>query len=81
MHRDGAQRRANSLAPPLARRRGSAPCPSRAGRRNVPGLVAAGLHVWTVDLLGQGRSWPAADPAPHGAGGAGLRLRARAVES
>jgi hypothetical protein len=34
--------------------------------RNAPGLVESGLRVWTMDIMGQGRSWPSSDPAPNG---------------
>lgn len=34
--------------------------------RNVPDLVDAGHRVWTMDVLGQGASWPTRDPAPGG---------------
>jgi pimeloyl-ACP methyl ester carboxylesterase len=32
--------------------------------RNVPDLVGSGNRVWTMDVLGQGLSWPTRDPAP-----------------
>ncbi|KAJ1467609.1 Alpha/Beta hydrolase protein [Baffinella frigidus] len=34
--------------------------------RNVEALVEAGHRVFTMDYMGQGKSWPTADPAPGG---------------
>jgi hypothetical protein len=36
------------------------------GSRNIPGMTDEGLRVWTMDVLGQGKSWPTVDPAPGG---------------
>ena len=34
--------------------------------RNVDELAASGHRVFTMDILGQGKSWPTSDPAPGG---------------
>jgi len=34
--------------------------------RNVADLAATGHTVFTMDILGQGKSWPVSDPAPGG---------------
>jgi pimeloyl-ACP methyl ester carboxylesterase len=34
--------------------------------RNVEVLAASGFRVFTMDILGQGKSWPSSDPAPGG---------------
>jgi len=34
--------------------------------RNVAQLAEDGHRVWVMDILGQGKSWPTADPAPGG---------------